>query len=496
MAAILCLLFIFQSCSKDADLLSDYVINNEKSLALQKYVVNDQFYVTNSNSIILDVLNNDRFNNPQGVTITETSLPENGNVVINSDNTLTYSPKTEVTETQEFTDTFTYTAEEVQEDGTTTEEEGTVTVSNDDVHRTPTSISAKVQKWKKLFDEQVLDDQYQLSLSLSNNLGDLYYLDVSPYVYMFQVTGEDSYMDFAMKLFKNRMDNAIVAKNVYNSNYTQSFNDSYLTWICDGDGVTKQCQENTGEISLNESRAMRTVARMLYVLSKSPSYLERNNNQENFENMLSWFQTNIWNKWIDRGLGHIYRSRTHMASHWAQIAWFLNKITGDEKYRKYYIGWSSGFLEGEFKGESMRKQLREVNLSGKKGYVWNGAWGVMTGSNDISHANAEVELMVLGAEMNDYWTLDDMDALINTFDELIFVSNSWDESTYYIDGSGSGSALWDQGWVQLGRFSQELQNKLENAELLPPYFYYQKIRLANMAYNQAFLEQKLFYPEY
>jgi len=185
-----------------------------------------------------------------------------------------------------------------------------------------------------------------------------------------------------------------------------------------------------------------------------------------------------------------------MSSHWGQIAWFLSEIKNDDKYRTVYSGWSSGMTEGSYKGESMRKQLREVSLSsGTVGYIWNSEWGSMTGSNDVSHANAEVELMVLGAEMNDYWTLNDMENLINTFDQLIIKSSNWDNNAYFIDGSGSEAALWDQGWVQLGRFSETLQSKLESAELLPTYYYSQKVRIANLAYNRAFLESNLFYPE-
>jgi len=484
----LVLMYIFLvSCSKDADLLSEYVINDDISQELQNLVVDDQFYLVSSNSMVLDVLNNDQFQNLEQVTITRTTDPQHGDIVINEDNTLTYTPNAPVTEEVPIEDTFVYTAEEVEEDGTVSEEQGTVTVSNDDTQRTPNEISAKIQEWKRLFDQQVLDDQHQIALSLSGDGGDIYYLDVSPYVYMFQVTGEESYMDFAVQLFQNAMTTA---------NDGAVINDGYLGWKDDDSGVTKGVQVNDGtEVSLAEGRGMRTVARMLWVLAKSPGYLNKGDNQQKFTTMFNWFEQHIWNKWISRGINNLYRSRTHMSSHWGQIAWFLYEITEESKYRNIYIGWSSGFLEGEFEGESMRNQLNEISISGQTGYVWNSRWGSTSGATDVSHANAEVELMVLGAEMNDYWTLDDMNSLITTFDELIFTSNRWDQSSYYIDGSGSEPAMWDQGWIQLGRFSQNLQNKLEQADLLPTYYNYQKVRMANLAYNQAYLEGNFFYPE-
>ena len=119
----------------------------------------------------------------------------------------------------------------------------------------------------------------------------------------------------------------------------------------------------------------------------------------------------------------------------------------------------------------------------------------MSGSNDVSHANAEVELMVLGAEMNDYWSTDDMLNLSNTFEQFIFRSTSWENNAYLIEGSGNSAALWDQGWIQLGRFSQQLQTKLENSDLLPAYYNQQKLRIANLAYNQAYLDNGIIYPE-
>lgn len=123
------IILIFQfSCSKDSDLLTDYVLADTQDAIAIKFVVNDNYVLSNDNSIVLDVLNNDTFTEQDNVTITETSSPTNGNVVVNEDNTVTYTP--EETETEEIvSDTFTYTTEVVNEDQTTTTEEGTVTIT-------------------------------------------------------------------------------------------------------------------------------------------------------------------------------------------------------------------------------------------------------------------------------------------------------------------------------------------------------------------------------
>ncbi len=78
-------------------------------------------------SIILDVLANDTFENKEGISIIDTSQPNNGNVVINEDNTLTYTPD-EILATEPVTDTFTYTAEVQNKDGTVTSGEADVNI--------------------------------------------------------------------------------------------------------------------------------------------------------------------------------------------------------------------------------------------------------------------------------------------------------------------------------------------------------------------------------
>ena len=125
------IIFIFHlSCSKDSDLLTDYVLRNSQEIVDGEYVVDDIYMVSQNDFIVLDVLSNDAYKEQDNVTITETSTPTNGSVVINTDNTLTYTPDpvTETVSVPETIDTFTYTTEIVKEDQSITTEEGTVTV--------------------------------------------------------------------------------------------------------------------------------------------------------------------------------------------------------------------------------------------------------------------------------------------------------------------------------------------------------------------------------
>ncbi|TDS13438.1 hypothetical protein DFQ03_2729 [Maribacter caenipelagi] len=134
--SIFATIFLF-SCSKDADLLSEYVITTDDTRFENSLLINDSFYMAEGQTtILMDVLNNDNVSSNSNITIIETSSPINGIVTINDDNTLTYKIGTEEATPDETTpeeDSFTYTAEVVNEEtGEQTEEQATVTISISD----------------------------------------------------------------------------------------------------------------------------------------------------------------------------------------------------------------------------------------------------------------------------------------------------------------------------------------------------------------------------
>lgn len=163
-----CLLLIIAifnfSCSKDSDLLSDYVISTEEDVSgIFNLVVNDSYYVNMDNSVVFDVLSNDRFDDLNNVSILETSNPQFGDVVINNDNTLTYTPSEEESEVE---DNFTYTVEQTQDDGSQNTQTGTVTINSS---RNFTGVNLKTFG---VVGDGVTDDtrSIQLALNSGNNL--------------------------------------------------------------------------------------------------------------------------------------------------------------------------------------------------------------------------------------------------------------------------------------------------------------------------------------
>ncbi len=123
LALFFCATFFCFSCSKDTDLLADFVIaENFDAHFLKNYIIDDSFITNGNKSVILDVLSNDTFINPDKVKIIKTSEPVSGSVTINEDKTLTYQPGTTSTEEpetseeseQKDTDTLLVTSQEQQ----------------------------------------------------------------------------------------------------------------------------------------------------------------------------------------------------------------------------------------------------------------------------------------------------------------------------------------------------------------------------------------------
>ncbi|SEC18032.1 hypothetical protein SAMN05192540_2556 [Maribacter dokdonensis] len=503
MAALLCLVFIFQSCSKDADLLSEYVITkNDNATNLQTYVVNDVFYIESSTHIVLDVLNNDNFDELSTVSITNTSTAQNGTIVINSDNTLTYTPKEEVTATEEFEDTFTYTAEEVDEEGTVTEEEAIVTVSNDDsifedTHRNPTQISEDVKEWQEKFDVEWnrAKSFYTSQTSGPEISGQRRYYDfrvIDGLIYMFQATGDIKYIENFF-WYVDRVKELAQPSTFHNDEYydweVPSGNDKIAYQLFDGHGL-------------------RNVFKMLWLLKKYPEIRAKENFQQKYNEYLPWFTTNLWDKWISRGNNTVLRANTHMASHMSSnMALYLSLLEDDNSKKNEYLTWVNAFnnnitskwtkYDQSFNG-GFRDMLR-VN-SPHDGYVWSASWGSTDRANDVTHTNAEIQSVINQHAHNIEWTDYDMDLFVRTINHIMDDSSKSDftDMPFYIDLNTNNQNVktFSYGWAMLGRFDEHTQQRLKNFSIKANQdSHYYNVYIGIMAFNRAFLEDNLFYHE-
>jgi len=117
-------IFLFSaSCTKDADLLADYVLAKEQeSKDYVLLVFDDTYSTTPDTSIVLDVLSNDTFDEEADVRIINTSDPVNGTVKILDNNTIVYTPSNA------------YDVEASNEENLELESEETSTPATDDIN--------------------------------------------------------------------------------------------------------------------------------------------------------------------------------------------------------------------------------------------------------------------------------------------------------------------------------------------------------------------------
>lgn len=152
------------SCAKDTDLLADYVISqNLDSYFVANLVIDDSYIVAGNNSVVLDVLANDIFEDVEKVKIVETSDPTNGTIIINEDKTLTYFPEdqfeTEDSSNIENTEDITIKESETIENPEIEEAE---TVENDGTEESETDgdiETEEIQKEEEVTETEEVDVQ-------------------------------------------------------------------------------------------------------------------------------------------------------------------------------------------------------------------------------------------------------------------------------------------------------------------------------------------------
>ncbi|MRH99171.1 hypothetical protein GH721_01380 [Kriegella sp. EG-1] len=456
------------SCSKDSDLLSEYVaVDNLEANLISSVFIEDNYVINGNDAIILDVLSNDVIADEENVEILTTSQPENGVIQINEDNTLTYVPNSNNSE--DTTDNFTYTTQTSQEDGSNTTTDTKVAV---------TKINDEVKYWQRLFDDKWKKSDFAdaISKSKSANKNQEYYFlayYIDGLTSTWQATGDSSYLNDALTLINNTMDDAVSVGN------------GYLGWPAH-DGV---------EYNLWDAYYWRQVATLIRKLYQSPN-LRASGYQENYERILDFSEKNIWNRYFSYGNSSIYRSRTHMASHWARIGMELYIVTGNEKYKEVFDNISFGEMPG--RTSNLKEQLYE-NPKNSTAYAWDSHWGSINGSEiqDTNHAGAIISFWVLAYENNMYWTEKDINSFIKTLD-IVWPNSTPKEMHTNVDGTGG--FYHNQGrlheWFYLGRFNQELQNRLKKDYIGNHLEYYGTQVIGIAALNAKILvDGSPYYPE-
>jgi len=288
-------------------------------------------------------------------------------------------------------------------------------------------------------------------------------------------TGRAEFIDDGLELLENVVSTAKRSADLPSSSYR----DEYRGWV--------SAQENGDEVALYESYLWRYGTGLLRVIRQDPVLWQDQRRQDRYGAVLAFAERNIFEKWRARGADeNIFRSRTHMAAHWALIALELARITTDPDRRKVYLDVKRA-IDTDLPNapSSLRGQLR-LNPRYPSAYVWSDEWGRTGGrAQDVSHGNAVITYVVAAYEAKAGWTDRDMARFVQTFTQAIWPATPREgqpKGADSVDGTGVGNGWFSDGFVKLGRFDPRLQQRLESHDVGRSVQF-----LANNALNVALL---------
>jgi hypothetical protein len=230
------------------------------------------------------------------------------------------------------------------------------------------------------------------------------------------------------------------------------FRDGYRGWV--------SAAYRDREVPLYESYAWRYIARLLRVLQPIlPASSEQVRHQ--YIEALAFTETNIVDKWLSRGVDtYVYRSRTHMAAHWASIALDISQLTTDAE-RRARCAQVVDNIDNQLPNypSSLRRQLR-LSPDDPGAYWWSDVWGQSAGpGQDIGHGNGVIAYVVESNDLRAGWSGQEIDRFCRTL--VRFVIRASPPYPEYVDGTGQGNGWIADGFVKLGRHDAAVQRQLQ-----------------------------------
>jgi len=279
---------------------------------------------------------------------------------------------------------------------------------------------------------------------------------------MFLTTGEKKYLNYNLQVVRN-----LKASSVETVEHGQEI----MKWFWPVNRKNGIQEKLAGkEVMLYEGYLLRYVAKFMSILDKNKHIMSKKERDVVF-NFVKINFDKLYNrsivKYNDYSL--FFRTRTHIASHWATIALFLNdnsRIKKDKKYIKII----------KLFDEQLRVNLKIKKIKLNEYFQWNSNWENSFTSlqktketpriQDVSHGNQVVDYILESHKVgSEEWTIEDVNRLINTVKLKIFDEEN---ITFYdkIDGSNFDSENrlkntgWKQsaGWMKLSLYDNELLN--------------------------------------
>jgi hypothetical protein len=312
-----------------------------------------------------------------------------------------------------------------------------------------------------------------LALSRSADSWDHYSLSysVDALTAAYRATGRAAYADEALRLVANVVATAVPSDRLPGS----QFHDRFAGWASQRPDLRGQ------EVPLFESYFWRYATTLLRVVRDTPALYGDPGRRLRYSTLLRFARHDVMAKWLERGAAdNIYRSRTHMAAHWALIATNLAALTTDRAARSSYRSVVAQ-IDSDLPNHpsSLHRQL--VQRSGAEGaWFWSDVWGsVQPPGEDVAHANGVIAYVVEAHDLGSSWTDRDVAGFVRAFNDVIWPREG--QAAEYVGGSGRGTGWFSDGFVKLGRYAPGLQQRLERHRPANAQFF------ANGALNAALL---------
>ncbi len=283
---------------------------------------------------------------------------------------------------------------------------------------------------------------------------------------MYETTDSMSYLNDAIAITNNYIDKAQVTGNIPGNTFR--LKDSYRGWIERGGDSTSGIYHS--ETVLSEIYFFQYVTRLLKNIHQTPSLLKINRIKRFYDQTLDFVETNIWDKWVNRGIryandkdNYLLLSRTHMASHWAYIAAELSFLTNSSEHKAAYLSFVHLY----------NTQLENNFYKYDKYISWNQTWDTPQDKEsrkhnnddkvqDVSHANLVVSYIVEAYDLGLWKDSDAVQRIINTLEDKL-----WDpqncvfrdniNGTMFKSGQkGSVGSFQADGFVKLTRYDSSL----------------------------------------
>ena len=339
-----------------------------------------------------------------------------------------------------------------------------------------------INEWEREDSARAWLDVYKTPTSITNTYHNGH--EVEALTYLWKMSGDMRWYNAIVGLIDYEIG---ATKKITNSNYSEFYSWYPVDQTCNPDNPDTwvHCQIGT---PLYESYLWRRVSTFLRYLYQSSNLRAQNPNIESdYQRLKAWTKKNMWDKWVAVGMNHLYRSRTHMASHWARIGYDLWVMEGRPETSLYKDVYRNIMYE-DMPNYSTAYKTHIWDLVADKGAMvldnraHQGAWiengWTFMGANDFGHAKDPLDFiheLYLEGEPELMTTMGGLTAmewfrkLVNTQLEFFYgVKPYYDYKDYYYkmdgtdwQGEGSGGKNIAGTWDQFARYFDDYQTMID-----------------------------------